>query len=300
LSSWPYLVRTTEGDDTSSRPADLVDRKFAAPAPNRLWVADITYVKTHSGWVYLAFVIDVYSRMIVGWQASKSLRSDLAIDALEMAIWNRRRGGWVLDGLVHHSDRGVQYLSIRYSDRLATNQIVVSVGSKGDSYDNALAESFNGLYKWELIYRQGPWAGIADVEFATMTYVDWFNNHRRHGAITEGPGYTTPPPSRPHGIKRTTVRPSAATRATITPTVVSTHPTIRPPKRSTEVPTTGASIKPGAVHPGAGSPTCPSGPSMVRCPPSRCRPATRHGVLKQDLCRARNTPRRRALCGRSA
>jgi putative transposase len=185
-------VRTTESDEMLERPADLVDRTFVASAPNRLWVADITYVKTHSGWVYLAFVIDVFSRMVVGWQASKSLRSDLAIDALEMAIWNRQRVGADISGLVHHSDRGVQYLSIRYSDRLAVNDIVASVGSKGDSYDNALAESFNGLYKWELIYRQGPWAGIDDVEFATMSYVDWFNHRRLHGEITDGPGYTTP------------------------------------------------------------------------------------------------------------
>jgi putative transposase len=183
---------TTIGDDRLERPADLVDRTFAAPAPNRLWVADITYVKTHSGWVYVAFVIDVYSRAVVGWQASKSLRSDLALDALEMAIWNRRRQGVDVSGLVHHSDRGVQYLSIRYADRLAANDIVASVGSKGDSYDNALAETFNGLYKWELIYRQGPWSGLDDVEFATMTYVDWFNHRRLHGTITPGAGYTTP------------------------------------------------------------------------------------------------------------
>jgi putative transposase len=185
-------VITTIGDDRLERPADLVDRIFTAPAPNRLWVADITYVKTHAGWVYVAFVIDVYSRMVVGWQASTSLRSGLAIDALEMAIWNRQRAGVSLDGLVHHSDRGVQYLSIRYGERLAVNDIVASVGSKGDSYDNALAESFNGLYKWELIHRRGPWRGIEDVEFATMTYVDWFNHRRLHGTITEGPGYTTP------------------------------------------------------------------------------------------------------------
>ncbi len=183
---------TTVGDERLERPADLVDRDFNAPAPNRLWVADLTYVKTHSGWVYVAFVIDVFSRMVVGWQASKSLRSDLALDALEMAIWNRQRAGVDVSGLVHHSDRGVQYLCIRYADRLAANEIVASVGSKGDSYDNALAESFNGLYKWELIYRQGPWRGIDDVEFATMTYVDWFNNRRLHGTITDGAGYTTP------------------------------------------------------------------------------------------------------------
>jgi putative transposase len=183
---------TTDSGHGHHRPADLVDRQFAAPAPNRLWVADITYVKTHSGWVYVAFVIDVFSRMVVGWQASRSLRSDLALDALEMAIWNRQRAGADLSDLVHHSDRGVQYLSIRYAERLATNEIVASVGSRGDSYDNALAESFNGLYKWELIYPQGPWRGLDDVEFATMTYIDWFNNQRLHGTITTAPSYTTP------------------------------------------------------------------------------------------------------------
>ncbi len=185
-------IKTTIGDETLDRPADLVDRSFKAEAPNRLWVADITYVKTHSGWVYLAFVIDVFSRFVVGWQASKSLRSDLAIDALEMAIFNRERTEASLGGLIHHSDRGVQYLSIRYSDRLAANQIVASVGSKGDSYDNALAESFNGLYKWELIFNHGPWAGIEEVEFATMTYIDWFNCRRLHTEITPGPRMTTP------------------------------------------------------------------------------------------------------------
>lgn len=185
-------VRTTVGDDTLDRPADLVDRDFTASAPNRLWLADLTYVKTHIGWVYAAFIIDAYSRMIVGWQASRSLRSDLAIDALEMAVFNRRRAGVDLDDLIHHSDRGVQYLSIRYSQRLADNGIVASVGSKGDSYDNAMVESFNGLYKWELIHRRGPWSGLEDVEFATLEYVDWFNNRRLHGEITPGPGYTTP------------------------------------------------------------------------------------------------------------
>ena len=186
-------VRTTEGDDHRlDRPADLVSRQFRAPAPNRLWVADLTYVKTHSGWVYVAFIVDVFSRMVVGWQASRSLRSDLAIDALEMAVFNRQRAGADLSQLTHHSDRGVQYLSVRYSERLADNAIVASVGSKGDSYDNAMAESFNGLYKWELIYPKGPWRGPDDVEFATLTYVDWFNNRRLHGEIEPGPGYTTP------------------------------------------------------------------------------------------------------------
>ena len=183
---------TTTSDDRLPRPPDLVNRDFKAPAPNRLWVADLTYVKTFSGWVYVAFILDVYSRMVVGWQASRSLRSDLAIDALEMAVWNRQRFGNDLDALVHHSDMGVQYLSIAYSERLAENDIVASVGSRGDSYDNALAESFNGLYKWELIYRQGPWRGLDDVEFATMTYVDWFNHHRLHGEITTDASYTTP------------------------------------------------------------------------------------------------------------
>lgn len=185
-------IRTTEGDDRLDRPADLVERQFRAPEPNRLWVADLTYVKTHAGWVYVAFIVDVFSRMVVGWQASRSLRSDLAIDALEMAVHNRRRAGANLDQLIHHSDRGVQYLSVRYSERLAENEIVASVGSKGDSYDNALVESFNGLYKWELIYPKGPWSGLEDVEFATLSYVDWFNHRRLHGQIEPGPGYTTP------------------------------------------------------------------------------------------------------------
>ena len=185
-------VRTTVGDDQLDRPADLVERQFRASAPNRLWVADLTYVKTHSGWVYVAFIIDVYSRMVVGWQASRSLRSDLAIDALEMAIFNRQRVGADLSHLIHHSDRGVQYLSVRYSQRLADNAIVASVGSVGDSYDNALAESFNGLYKWELIHRRGPWKGLDDVEFANLEYIDWFNHRRLHGQIEPGPGYTTP------------------------------------------------------------------------------------------------------------
>jgi putative transposase len=183
---------TTRSDERQQRPADLVERRFEAPAPNRLWVADLTYVKTHAGWVYAAFIIDVYSRMVVGWQTSVSLRADLAIDALEMAVWNRTRAGNDLDGLVHHSDRGVQYLSVRYSERLADNDIVASVGSRGDSYDNALAEAFNSLYKWELIYRQGPWKGLDDVEYATMGYIDWFNHRRLHGEITDDNSYTTP------------------------------------------------------------------------------------------------------------
>jgi putative transposase len=204
-------VRTTQGDEALERPADLVERRFRAPAPNRLWVADLTYVKTHSGWVYVAFVVDVFSRMVVGWQASRSLRSDLAIDALEMAVHNRGRTD-SLEGLIHHSDRGVQYLSVRYSDRLAANDIVASIGSKGDSYDNALVESFNGLYKWELIYPQGPWVGLEDVEWATLTYVDWFNHRRLHGEITNGPGYTTPAAFEADHYRQTTPAAEAGTQ----------------------------------------------------------------------------------------
>jgi putative transposase len=174
-------TRTTIGDEASDRPLDLVARQFRAPAPNRLWVADLTYVKTHSGWVYVAFVVDVCSRFVVGWQASRSLRADLALDALEMALWSRR--GRDLAGLIHHSDRGSQYLAIRYTQRLAAAGAVPSVGSRGDSYDNALAESFNGLYKTELIRHRGPWRGLDDVEYATLEYVDWFNNRRLHGEL---------------------------------------------------------------------------------------------------------------------
>jgi putative transposase len=174
---------TTIPGDVDDRP-DRVKRNFTAPAPNRVWVADLTYVRTFAGWVYVAFIIDVYSRMIVGWQASTRLRSDLALDALEMALWARR--GLDLAGLVHHSDRGVQYLSIRYSERLADAGLEPSVGSKGDSFDNALAETTNGLYKTELIHRR-TWTGIDDVEIATLEYVDWFNQRRLHTACTMTP-----------------------------------------------------------------------------------------------------------------
>jgi len=173
--------KTTITDELLERPRDLVDRQFRAPGPNRLWVADLTYVKTHSGWVYVAFIIDVFSRRVVGWQASTSLRSDLAIDALQMAVYARKEQD--IDGVIHHSDRGVQYLSIRYTEHLSDAGVVASVGSRGDSYDNALAESFNGLYKTELIHRQGPWKSVEDVEWATLTYVEWFNNRRLHGEI---------------------------------------------------------------------------------------------------------------------
>lgn len=160
------------------RPVDLLARDFDAPAPNRRWVADITYVPTASGWVYTAFVMDLYSRMIVGWEVADHLRSDLALSALEMAIWSRRRG--LDDELVHHSDRGVQYTSICYTDRLDEIGAVRSVGSKGDSYDNAAAESLNSLYKKELIDFRGGWRGVGDVMLETMEWVAWYNETRLH------------------------------------------------------------------------------------------------------------------------
>jgi len=165
---------TTIVDEAAQRPADLVRRNFKADRPNQLWVADITYVATWAGFVYVAFVTDVFSRKIVGWRVSNSLRSDLALDALEQALHVRPKIG----ELIHHSDRGVQYLSIRYTERLADAGIEPSVGSVGDSYDNALAETIFGLFKAEVIRRNGPWRSIEEVEFATLEWVDWFNNRR--------------------------------------------------------------------------------------------------------------------------
>ena len=165
---------TTIADESMQRPPDLVERDFRASRPNQLWVADLTYVATWSGFVYVAFVIDAFSRAIVGWRVSSSLRSDLALDALEQAL-HARPG---TDGLVHHSDRGVQYLSIRYTERLAEAGIERSVGSVGDSYDNALAESVIGLFKTEVVRCRGPWRNIDAVEFAVLEWVDWFNNRR--------------------------------------------------------------------------------------------------------------------------
>jgi putative transposase len=183
---------TFKPDDCQRRPEDLVVRRLEAGVPNRLWVTDLTYVKTHTGWVYATFIIDVFSRMAVGWQLPQSLRSDLTIDALEMAVWNRTRVGQVLDGVDHHSDKGVQYLSMRYSERLAENDMVELVGSTSDSYDNALAESFNGLFKAELIHPHGPWKGLDDVEFATLSYIDGFNLCGLLGGISGDNSYTTP------------------------------------------------------------------------------------------------------------
>ncbi len=165
---------TTVSDDTLSRPVDRVKRHFTATRPNQLWVADITFVATWSGFAYVAFVIDVFARCIVGWRVSRSLHTELVLDALEQALWSRTG----TEGLVHHSDRGSQYLSIRYTERLAEAGIDSSVGSVGDSYDNALAETINGLYKTEVIRRRGPWRTVEDVEYATLEWVDWFN-HRR-------------------------------------------------------------------------------------------------------------------------
>ena len=169
-------AKTTVPDEALERPMDLVNREFQASSPNALWVADLTYVATWRGFVYVAFVIDVFARRIVGWRVSSSLHADIALDALEQALYDR--GVNQKTGLVHHSDRGVQYLSIRYADRLSEVGISPSVGSVGDSYDNALAETINGLYKTEVIRSRGPWRNIEDVEFATLTWVDWFN-HRR-------------------------------------------------------------------------------------------------------------------------
>ena len=181
--------RTTIGDGAETeRPEDLVGRKFRATAPNQLWVADLTYVRTHAGWTYVAFVLDVFSRMIVGWQVSTSLRTDLALDALDMGLWARQRAGQDVTGLIHHSDRGVQYRAIRYTERLAEAEAVASVGSKGDSYDNAMAEALNSLFKAECIRNpvmrpKGGWKSVGDVEIAVAEYVDWFNHRRLHGEI---------------------------------------------------------------------------------------------------------------------
>jgi len=166
--------RTTIAEEDAARPADLVHRNFTAVRPNQLWVADLTYVKTKAGFVYVAFVVDVFSRRIVGWCVSTSLKSDLALDALEQALYARREP----EDLIHHSDRGVQYLSIKYTERLAEAGIEPSVGSVGDSYDNALAESIIGLYKTEVIRKIGPWRNMEHVEFETLKWVDWFNNRR--------------------------------------------------------------------------------------------------------------------------
>jgi putative transposase len=168
-------VRTTISDKAAPCPLDRVNRQFRALRPNALWVSDFTYVATWAGFVYVAFVIDAFARRIVGWRVSRTAHAGFVLDALEQALHERRP---IKGGLVHHSDRGVQYVSIRYTERLAEAGIEPSVGSVGDSYDNALAETINGLYKAELIHRRGPWWSFEAVEFATLEWVDWFNNRR--------------------------------------------------------------------------------------------------------------------------
>jgi transposase InsO family protein len=202
---------TTIPDDLLARPRDLVERDFTADAPNRLWIADITYVSTWAGFVYVAFVTDVFSRRIVGWRVSRSLETGLALDALEQALWDRLDGDAA--GLVHHSDRGSQYLSIRYSERLSAAGIEPSVGSVGDSFDNAMAETINGLYKTEVIYRRGPWRGLDDVEYATLEWVDWFNHRRILEPIGDIPPaeyeanhYRQSSPATEAGLKPTSLR----------------------------------------------------------------------------------------------
>ena len=175
--------RTTVGDPKLQRASDWVKRRFSAEKPNQLWVADFTYVATRQGFVYTAFVIDVFARRIVGWKVSKRMDTNMVMNALEQALHARRP-----KGVIHHSDRGSQYLSIRYTERLRQAQVTASVGTTGDSYDNALAETVNGLYKTEVIHHQRPWQGLADVEWATLEWVDWFNHHR----LLEPIGYVPP------------------------------------------------------------------------------------------------------------
>jgi putative transposase len=179
-------VRTTVPDTSAPCPLDHVNRHFKADRPNQLWVSDFTYVSTWQGWLYVAFVIDVFARRIVGWRVSSSMHTDFVLDALEQALYDRQPEQ--TGGLVHHSDRGSQYVSIRYTERLAEAGIEPSVGSRGDSYDNALAETINGLYKAEVIHRRGPWKTKASVELATLEWVSWFNHHRLLAPI----GYIPP------------------------------------------------------------------------------------------------------------
>ena len=180
------IVRTTVQDRAVPCPLDRVNRQFKADRPNQLWVSDFTYVSTWQGWLYVAFVIDVFARRIVGWRVSSSMRTDFVLDALEQALYDRQPERQ--DALVHHSDRGSQYVSILYTERLAEAGIEPSVGSRGDSYDNALAETINGLYKAELIHRRAPWKTREAVELATLEWVSWFNHHR----LLESIGYIPP------------------------------------------------------------------------------------------------------------
>lgn len=173
-------VRTTRPAKGAPHPGDSLNRDFSASAPNRRWVADITYVPTWSGFVYVAFVMDLFSRAIVGWRVDTSLRTDLALDALEHGLWERRRKNHSIAGLVHHSDKGSQYVSIAYTSRLEEAGIEASVGSTGDSYDNPAAEALNKLYQKEVVWREGPWTGRDSVEYATLEWVHWYNHARPH------------------------------------------------------------------------------------------------------------------------
>jgi transposase InsO family protein len=198
------VVRTTIGDAKAPCPLDRVNRLFKAQRPNQLWVSDFTYVSTWQGWLYVAFITDVYARRIVGWRVSTSMHTDFVLDALEQALYARQPERDA--SLVHHSDRGSQYVSIRYSERLAEAGIEPSVGSKGDSYDNALAETINGLYKAELIHRRGPWKTREAVELATLEWVSWFNHQRLLAPI----GYIPPAEAEAHYYRKFTEQAQAA------------------------------------------------------------------------------------------
>jgi len=176
---------TTRPDRNSPRAPDLVKRQFHAQRPNQLWVSDFTYVATWSGFVYTAFVIDVHSRKIVGWRTASTMTTPLVMDALNMAVFSRRLQ--LINGVIAHSDAGSQYVSVAYTERLAEIGARPSIGTIGDSYDNSLAETLNGLYKTELIRRQGPWRNVEHVELATLAWVEWFNNHRLHGQLGDIP-----------------------------------------------------------------------------------------------------------------
>ncbi len=197
------VVRTTIPDKKAACPLDRVNRQFKADRPNQLWVSDFTYVSTWQGWLYVAFVIDVFARRIVGWRVSTSMHTDFVLDALEQALYDRQPER--TESLIHHSDRGSQYVSIRYTERLAEAGIEPSVGSRGDSYDNALAETINGLYKAELIHKRGPWKTRSAVEIATLEWVTWFNHHRLLSSI----GYCPPAEAEANYYKQLETEPVA-------------------------------------------------------------------------------------------
>ena len=199
------VKRTTIPDPAAERARDLVNRNFAPAAPDRLWVADMTYVSTWSGWVYVAFVVDAYARRVLGWRCGASMTTQLVLDALEQAVWTRQRTGAALDSVVAHTDRGSQYVSIRYTERLAEAGIAASVGTVGDSFDNALAETIHGLYKTELVKPRGPWRTVDSVEIATAEWVDWFNHHR----LYEYCGDVPPEEAEDHYYARKGAQPAA-------------------------------------------------------------------------------------------